>query len=87
MFCFNYSAIDMSKLLHEHYLLTLPDSLFMKCFADSISQAFFNNMSHLSLLSLLQSLVLFSTLYQHFSLACASVFLTCASLILLPVSL
>ena len=87
MFCSNHSAIDISKVLHEHYLLTLSNSLFVKCFADSISQAFFKNTSHSFLLSLLQSLVLFSTLYWHFSLTCASVFLIYASLILLSVSL
>ena len=87
MFCFNHSAIDISKVLYKHYLLTLPDSLFVKHFADSISQAFFNNTLHSFLLSLLQSLVLFSTLYWHFSLTCASVFLIYASLILLSVLL
>ena len=63
MFCFNYSAVDISKVLHKHYILALSNSLFMKHFADSISQAFFNNTSHSFLLSLLQSLVLFSILY------------------------
>ena len=62
MFCFNHSAIDISKVLYEHYFLVLSDSLFVKYFTDSISQTFFNNTSHSFLLSLLQSLVLFSTL-------------------------
>ena len=36
MFCFNYSAVDISKVLYEHYLLALSDRLFVKHFADLI---------------------------------------------------